>query len=860
MSEGGNERPATGSLFMHNEDVSMGEDTIMDSTEPNGDLLRETVAPPDTNGNIQGSDLLKKEQLPFHSQPRVPPSPQPNSHGPCSHRTSASPNGIADQINLPQRVSSRHTSPRVRIPPKPKSSLLPYATSRTGLVYDPRMRFHAELLESSHGADDIHPEDPRRIHSIFEEIKQAGLVDTVTTEGDAREDQCWRIGIRPATRPEILLVHTEEHYAFIESLQYMNISQLKDQAERLDSIYFNHSTYDCARLAAGGAIEACKAVIEGAVRNAIAIIRPPGHHAESNQPSGFCIFNNVPIAARVCQDAYPEICRKVLILDWDVHHGNGIQHAFYDDPNVLYISIHVFKDGNFYPNLPDGNLNYCGDGPGEGKNVNIPWAEHGMGDSEYLYAFQEVIMPIATEFDPDLVIISAGFDAAEGDLLGGCFVTPACYGHMTHMLMRLAKGKLVVCLEGGYNLRSIARSALAVTRVLMLELPDRLREDLAAPKDSAVYTIQQVKRQHSKYWKSLFPKYPDKTDPGYGDTQRLHEIIREWQSQRLSDQHFMVPLTIPVSKNGLAQTFQHNVIATAGFMDRHPLLVIFHDPPSFHHSPDPVSGRKDLHNSWLTDVTKRYIDWAIDNHFQVIDVNIPKVVAVEEDDGIFVKSDDSTMRAQRAREIAAYLWLNYIEPNDASQVFFMGIGDAYLGLVDLLSHHENITEHDSSVACLVGFVAETTIRSVKRATDDAIQSWYYDHSRIFVKNSHYVWDPTRQRKLRRRLGNLVRSTKDTLDEMLDVHLEEVKALLLEKKSESETNHDVSSRADEGRQSLAAGFQSPSLPGPLNPASSAESGLRRAKILQSPKMPPVAMFSMPPTSPRGPMSPIIKRSL
>ncbi|KAI8943814.1 hypothetical protein NX059_001787 [Plenodomus lindquistii] len=713
---------------MDDEDVPMGEDTIIDSTEPNGDLMPETVAPSEIFGAQRTAHLPKREQLPFHNQSKVTSLLQPNSRQPSSHRTTVSPSGRSDRLNISRRGTARRSSPQVRIPPTPRSSVLPYASSRTGLVYDPRMRFHAELPESSHGADDIHPEDPRRIHSIFEEIKQAGLVDAVTAEGDAREDQCWRIGIRPATRPEILLIHTEDHYNFVESLQHMSSSQLKYEAERLDSIYFNHSTYDCARLAAGGAIEACKAVVQGAVRNAIAIIRPPGHHAESTQPSGFCIFNNVPIATRVCQNAYPEACRKVLILDWDVHHGNGIQHAFYNDPNVLYISLHVYKDGNFYPNLPDGDLNYCGEEAGEGKNVNVPWAEHGMGDAEYLYAFQEVIMPIATEFDPDLVIISAGFDAAEGDLLGGCFVTPACYGHMTHMLMRLAKGKLVACLEGGYNLRSIARSALAVTRVLMLEPPDRLREDLPAPKDSAVYTVQQVKRQHAKYWKSLYPKHPAKTDPGFRDTQRLHDIIREWQSQRLSHEHFMVPLAIRTSKTGLAQTFEHNVIATPGFMESKPLLVIFHDPPTFQDRPDPVTGRKELHNTWLTDVTKRYIDWAIENDFQVIDVNIPRIVTVDEGELGFVKSDDSAVRAQRARELAAYLWLNYIEPNDATQVFLMGIGDAYLGLVDLLSHYENTTDEDSPVEVLIGFVAETTIQSIKRATDDNIHHWYHDVS------------------------------------------------------------------------------------------------------------------------------------
>jgi len=340
----------------------------------------------------------------------------------------------------------------------------------------------------------------------------------------------------------------------------MSTEQLQYEAYRLDSIYFNHSTFECAKLAAGGAIEACRAVVAGSVRNAIAIIRPPGHHAESTQPSGFCIFNNVPIATRVCQADFPEQCRKVLILDWDVHHGNGIQHAFYEDPNVLYISLHVYRNGNFYPNLPDGNLDYCGEGLGQGKNINIPWADHGMGDAEYILAFEEIVMPVAREFDPDLVIISAGFDAAEGDLLGGCFVTPAGYGHMTNMLKSLAKGKVVVCLEGGYNLRSIARSALAVTRILLGEPPDRLHEDSFPPKDSAVHTIDQVKRQHSRYWKCLYPKQPEEADPGYAGKMQLHNLIREWQNGRLAQEHAMTPLQI--NKAGLTQTFEHNVVAT----------------------------------------------------------------------------------------------------------------------------------------------------------------------------------------------------------------------------------------------------------------------------------------------------------
>lgn len=551
-------------------DMEEEQDTVVRSIEMNGDGPPATVNP--ARLGLPGSSHPRTGPLPIHSPSKHSSYELPKARRSSAFRASRSP----DRMDVSYTGSKRRSSPEVRIAPKPRAAVLPYATSKTGLVYDPRMRFHAELPSETLNEDDIHPEDPRRIHSIFEEIRQAGLVGSSSEEDAANEQFCWRIAIRMATKPEILTIHTPEHYDFIESLQStsminafswtkltscsaLEIQQLHDKAKVLDSIYFNHSTYECAKLAAGGAIEACKAVVQGAVRNAIAIIRPPGHHAESHQPSGFCIFNNVPIATRVCQNSYPLSCRKVMILDWDVHHGNGVQHAFYDDPNVLYISLHVYRDGNFYPNLPDGNLDYCGEGPGEGKNVNIPWADHGMGDAEYIYAFQEIVMPIATEFDPDLVIVSAGFDAAEGDLLGGCFVTPAGYGHMTHMLMQLAKGKIVVCLEGGYNLRSIARSALAVTRVLMLEPPDRLREDLA-PKDSAVRTIAQVKRQHSKYWKCLYPKVLDKADPSFKETSRLHEIIREWQSACLADEHTMTPLV--VNKPGLAQTFRHNILST----------------------------------------------------------------------------------------------------------------------------------------------------------------------------------------------------------------------------------------------------------------------------------------------------------
>lgn len=195
-----------------------------------------------------------------------------------------------------------------------------------------------------------------------------------------------------------------------------------------------------------------------------------------------------------------------MILDWDVHHGNGIQQAFESDPNVLYISIHVHENGLFYPAGNYGDHLHCGLGPGLGKNINIPWPTKGMGDSDYLFAFQHVVMPVAIDFNPDMVIIAAGFDAAHGDQLGGCFVTPACYAHMTHMLKSLANGRLVACLEGGYNLEAISRSALAVTRVLMGEPPPQIAQRAAT--QGCVETVRKVIAHQAKYWRCLYPRSP----------------------------------------------------------------------------------------------------------------------------------------------------------------------------------------------------------------------------------------------------------------------------------------------------------------------------------------------------------------
>jgi histone deacetylase 6 len=334
---------------------------------------------------------------------------------------------------------------------------------------------------------------------------------------------------------------------------------LKSEGKSLDSVYLHPTTFYCAKLSAGGAIEAARAVVTGVVKNAIAVIRPPGHHAEHDYPGGFCFFNNVCVATRVVQLDFPDLCRKVLILDWDVHHGNGVQHIFEEDPNVLYISLHVYNNGQFYPNGEGGDYGRVGIGAGEGKNINIPWPRHHMTDGDYMHAFQQVVMPVAQEFNPDLVIISAGFDAAEGDVLGKCHVSPAGYAHMTHMLMSLANGRVLACLEGGYNLDSIANSALAVTRTLMGETPERL-PDGTEPSAAGIATCKMVISKHAKYWKNLYPKETWETIVERTGGERVQDLLRERSYYALSRKFNMA--TVGVFHESTSPSFDHQVIAT----------------------------------------------------------------------------------------------------------------------------------------------------------------------------------------------------------------------------------------------------------------------------------------------------------
>lgn len=361
---------------------------------------------------------------------------------------------------------------------------------RVGLVYDERMCAHANPWDRSH------PETPDRIVAIAQRLKAAGVFD-----------RCICVEAREANDDELTTVHTNKHVDLmrcISSKAYGKGAREK-LAKYYNSIYFNKGSSESALLAAGSVVELCVAVAKGDLEAGAAVVRPPGHHAEADSPMGFCLFNNVAVAAHVLVHEKQDLgIRKVLIVDWDVHHGNGTQHMFWDDDQVLYFSVHRYDNGSFYPTGSEGDYDKIGGSRATGFNVNVPWPHGGFGDSDYLAVWNHVLLPIAKDFNPDIVLISGGFDSAEGDPLGGCCLTPSGYSEMTRKLTDLAKGRVILVLEGGYNLNSIAESYLACLHVL---LGDSLQESPLIPKtkplQSTWYLLKKVRGVLQEFWPVL---------------------------------------------------------------------------------------------------------------------------------------------------------------------------------------------------------------------------------------------------------------------------------------------------------------------------------------------------------------------
>ncbi|KAL6033332.1 hypothetical protein STEG23_009974 [Scotinomys teguina] len=360
----------------------------------------------------------------------------------------------------------------------------PVLQDRTGLVYDEKMMSHCNLW------DNHHPETPQRILRIMCHLEELGLAA-----------RCLTLPGRPAMDAELLSCHSVEYVERVRATEKMKTRELHREGANFDSVYICPSTFTCAQLAAGAACSLVEAVLSGAVLNGIAIVRPPGHHAERDAACGFCFFNSVAVAARHAQ-AIAGRALRILIVDWDVHHGNGTQHMFEDDPSVLFVSLHRYDHGTFFPVGNEGASSQVGRAAGVGFTVNVPWNGPRMGDAEYLTTWHRLVLPIAYEFNPELVLVSAGFDAAQGDPLGGCQVTPEGYAHLTHLLMGLANGRVILVLEGGYNLASISESMAACTHSLLGDPPPPLTS-LRLPQPGALASITETIQVHRRYWRSL---------------------------------------------------------------------------------------------------------------------------------------------------------------------------------------------------------------------------------------------------------------------------------------------------------------------------------------------------------------------
>jgi len=318
----------------------------------------------------------------------------------------------------------------------------PVATG-TGLVYDERYKLHDPTVVKS-----WHPEKPERCDAILDALRTEGL-----------EARMRATTPRMATEAELLLCHTQEYIDRVKE----DVATGEDYADNDGDTCINEHSWDVALLAAGGGFVAVDAVMRGEVRNAFCLIRPPGHHAKEDHSMGYCILNNAALAARYAQDVY--CVERVLIVDWDVHHGNGTQRMFYTDGSVFYFSTHR---ENYYPGT--GSAQDTGILDGEGTILNCPYPA-GAGRQEIVVeSFQDRLVPAMDGYQPDLVVISAGFDSHAGDT-HGFELTDADFAELTAIVMGIAREygreRVVSVLEGGYALDALAGAAAAHVEALI---------------------------------------------------------------------------------------------------------------------------------------------------------------------------------------------------------------------------------------------------------------------------------------------------------------------------------------------------------------------------------------------------------
>ena len=337
-------------------------------------------------------------------------------------------------------------------------------------------------IYKEHLAGFPHVESPERLQVIYDMLDAADMAGKFVS-----------ISPRPATHDELAWIHSRSH------IERVAATDGKAHASLDPDTQTTPLSYQAAKLAAGGLFSLVDRIFDGTVKNGFALVRPPGHHAEEDRAMGFCLFNNVAIGARYAMETYG--LKRILILDWDLHHGNATQKSFYEDPDVLYFSTHQ------YPHYPGtGSLGEVGTGEGVGFTVNVPLFP-GYGDDDFFKIIEQIVYPIGSAFKPELVFVSAGFDTYVEDPLGGMRVTPKGYAAMTRQIMELAREctseRLAITLEGGYHLTGLRESVRAVLKELVgdsILTADDLEDFEKGAVPPIVKEVMQVQRA---YWPSL---------------------------------------------------------------------------------------------------------------------------------------------------------------------------------------------------------------------------------------------------------------------------------------------------------------------------------------------------------------------
>ena len=337
-----------------------------------------------------------------------------------------------------------------------------------------RVGFYDDPVFGEHDAGAGHPERPERLEAVRRGLRDAGL-----------DEELVRLAPRAAAPEELLRVHTAAHVARIAAGAGRHVRFDPDTAA-------GPRSHAAALAAAGAVVDAVERVLDGSLDRAFCAVRPPGHHATPGRPMGFCLLNNVAIGAAA---ALARGLQRVAILDFDVHHGNGTQEAFWRDPRVLFVSSHQFP---YYPGT--GALDEAGEGDGRGFTVNLPMPA-GLGDAEYRRAYRQIVEPIGRTFDPELVLVSAGFDIHRDDPLGGMGVTAAGFAELMDVCLAVAagaaRGRLVAVLEGGYDLDGIAEASAAVVGRMLgrpFVAPD------AAPRPGFDKLLEAYRTAHGQHW------------------------------------------------------------------------------------------------------------------------------------------------------------------------------------------------------------------------------------------------------------------------------------------------------------------------------------------------------------------------